>query len=179
VHHCYRYLGTNTMERVDVVVVGAGISGISLGHYLRTLCPSLTVAILERREAVGGTWDLNQYPGIRSVQMVHRHAAALEIARLSLSSDTLPFRLPAAPISDSRSCTAYVYWLHLHATTRTAPRSSIHCDKQTPEAVPLHTCLARSSVHAFTTIPSRHTVTQERLGHVYVRVCMAAMVGFL
>lgn len=70
---CCRYLGmTNTMERVDVVVVGAGISGISLGHYLRTLCPSLTVAILERREAVGGTWDLNQYPGIRSVQMVHR-----------------------------------------------------------------------------------------------------------
>mmetsp|Transcript_32928 Transcript_32928/g.86195 ORF Transcript_32928/g.86195 Transcript_32928/m.86195 type:complete len:392 (+) Transcript_32928:171-1346(+) len=51
---------------VDVVVVGAGISGISAGHYLRTLCPNESFVILERRDNIGGTWDLNRYPGIRS-----------------------------------------------------------------------------------------------------------------
>lgn len=53
------------MERLDVVVVGAGISGISMGYHLRKLCPTLRFAILERRENLGGTWDLNRYPGIR------------------------------------------------------------------------------------------------------------------
>ena len=50
----------------DVIVVGAGISGIAAGHYLRTECPDRSFAILEGREAIGGTWDLFRYPGIRS-----------------------------------------------------------------------------------------------------------------
>ncbi|MBC5785555.1 NAD(P)/FAD-dependent oxidoreductase [Ramlibacter sp. USB13] len=50
----------------DVVVVGAGISGISAGHYLRTECPDRSFVILEGRDAIGGTWDLFRYPGVRS-----------------------------------------------------------------------------------------------------------------
>ena len=50
----------------DVVVVGAGLSGIAAGHYLQTLCPHLSYAILESRQAIGGTWDLFRYPGVRS-----------------------------------------------------------------------------------------------------------------
>ncbi len=50
----------------DVVVVGAGLSGIAAGHYLKALCPTRTFAILESRQAIGGTWDLFRYPGIRS-----------------------------------------------------------------------------------------------------------------
>lgn len=53
-------------EWVDVVVVGAGFSGISAGHHLRTMCPNLSFAMLERRSSVGGTWDLFSYPGVRS-----------------------------------------------------------------------------------------------------------------
>jgi monooxygenase len=53
-------------EHVDVLVVGAGIAGISAGYRLQTNCPSKTFAILESREAIGGTWDLFRFPGIRS-----------------------------------------------------------------------------------------------------------------
>ena len=55
-----------TPSFVDVVVVGAGLSGIAAGHYLRTLCPTLSYTILEGRQAIGGTWDLFRYPGVRS-----------------------------------------------------------------------------------------------------------------
>jgi cation diffusion facilitator CzcD-associated flavoprotein CzcO len=53
-------------DAVDVLVVGAGISGIDLAYRLQTTCPGLGYAILEARDAVGGTWDLFRYPGIRS-----------------------------------------------------------------------------------------------------------------
>lgn len=50
----------------DVLIIGAGISGIGAACYLRRELPNKTFAILERRNAVGGTWDLFRYPGIRS-----------------------------------------------------------------------------------------------------------------
>ena len=53
-------------EHVDVVIVGAGISGISAAWHLKDRCPSKSFVILERRENLGGTWDLFKYPGIRS-----------------------------------------------------------------------------------------------------------------
>jgi cation diffusion facilitator CzcD-associated flavoprotein CzcO len=54
------------IEHFDVLVVGAGISGIGAGYHLQENCPDKTYAILEGREAMGGTWDLFRYPGIRS-----------------------------------------------------------------------------------------------------------------
>ena len=53
-------------EHVDVLVVGAGISGISAAHHLQTRCPEKSFLILEGRDSIGGTWDLFKYPGIRS-----------------------------------------------------------------------------------------------------------------
>jgi len=53
-------------EHFDVLVVGAGLSGIGAGYHLKTHCPGKTYAILEGRAAIGGTWDLFRYPGIRS-----------------------------------------------------------------------------------------------------------------
>jgi monooxygenase len=53
-------------EHVDVIIVGAGLSGIGAAYRLREQCPGKTYAILEARDAVGGTWDLFRYPGIRS-----------------------------------------------------------------------------------------------------------------
>ena len=50
----------------DVLIIGAGISGIGMACRLARECPQKRVAILERREAIGGTWDLFRYPGIRS-----------------------------------------------------------------------------------------------------------------
>ena len=53
-------------DHVDVIVVGAGLSGIGAVAHLQDRCPDLTWTILEAREAVGGTWDLFRYPGVRS-----------------------------------------------------------------------------------------------------------------
>ncbi|MGV0849355.1 flavin-containing monooxygenase [Mycolicibacterium phlei] len=53
-------------DHLDVVIVGAGISGISAAWHLQDRCPGKSYAILERRENLGGTWDLFKYPGIRS-----------------------------------------------------------------------------------------------------------------
>ena len=55
----------------DVLVVGAGLSGIGAGHYLQTECPWASYAIFEARESIGGTWDLFRYPGIRSDSDMH------------------------------------------------------------------------------------------------------------
>ena len=55
-----------TIEHFDVVIVGAGLSGIGAGHHLQTACPGKSYVILEARDAIGGTWDLFRYPGIRS-----------------------------------------------------------------------------------------------------------------
>ena len=55
-----------TIEHFDVVVVGAGISGIGAGRHLQTHSPDRSYVILEGRARIGGTWDLFRYPGIRS-----------------------------------------------------------------------------------------------------------------
>ena len=53
-------------EQVDVLIVGAGLSGIGAAYYLQTRCPKKRYAILEGRDTIGGTWDLFRYPGVRS-----------------------------------------------------------------------------------------------------------------
>ncbi|HEX6778985.1 MAG TPA: NAD(P)/FAD-dependent oxidoreductase [Ktedonobacterales bacterium] len=55
-----------TIEHLDVLIVGAGLSGIGMAYYLQTRCPQKRYAILEGRKAIGGTWDLFRYPGVRS-----------------------------------------------------------------------------------------------------------------
>lgn len=55
-----------SFEHLDVLIIGAGLSGVGAACHLKRLCPSRRFAILEGREAMGGTWDLFRYPGIRS-----------------------------------------------------------------------------------------------------------------
>ncbi len=54
------------IESVDVIIVGAGLAGIGAARHLQDKCPDRSYLILEEREAMGGTWDLYRYPGIRS-----------------------------------------------------------------------------------------------------------------
>jgi monooxygenase len=55
-----------SLEHVDVLIVGAGLSGIGAAYHVQANCPHKTYAILEARDCIGGTWDLFRYPGIRS-----------------------------------------------------------------------------------------------------------------
>lgn len=54
------------MEHLDVIIIGAGISGIGAGCHMEMTCPDRSYAVLEARATFGGTWDLFKYPGIRS-----------------------------------------------------------------------------------------------------------------
>jgi len=83
-------------EHLDVVVVGAGLSGIGAGYRLQTECPGKSYAILEARDAIGGTWDLFRYPGIRS-----------DSDMFTLGYPFKPWRAPQS-IADGRSILAYV-----------------------------------------------------------------------
>ena len=56
---------------VDVLIVGAGLSGIGAAAHLTMQCPNKSYAILEQRSDMGGTWDLFRYPGIRSDSDMH------------------------------------------------------------------------------------------------------------
>ena len=58
-------------EHVEVLIVGAGLSGVGAAHHLLTAFPRKSYVILEAREAMGGTWDLFRYPGIRSDSDMH------------------------------------------------------------------------------------------------------------
>src|ERR1700761_3706298 len=57
---------SDEVEYLNVLVVGAGISGIGVAYYLSRRFPDKTFAVLESRETFGGTWTVNRYPGVRS-----------------------------------------------------------------------------------------------------------------
>ena len=80
----------------DVVIVGAGLSGIGAACHLQRNCPSKTFALVESRGAVGGTWDLYRYPGIRSDSDMH-----------TLGYDFKPWRAKKA-IADGPAILDYV-----------------------------------------------------------------------
>lgn len=58
-------------NQFDIIIIGAGLSGVGMATHLKKQCPNKTVAILEARAAIGGTWDLFNYPGIRSDSDMH------------------------------------------------------------------------------------------------------------
>ena len=65
-------------EHLDVLIVGAGVSGIGLAHHLQQRHPQRTFALLEARGALGGTWDLFRFPGIRSDSDLHTFGYAFK-----------------------------------------------------------------------------------------------------
>jgi cation diffusion facilitator CzcD-associated flavoprotein CzcO len=84
------------MSHQDVIIVGAGLSGIGAAYYLQSKCPGRSYTILEGRESIGGTWDLFRYPGIRSDSDMH-----------TLGYDFKPWR-EAKAIADGPSIRRYV-----------------------------------------------------------------------
>src|ERR671929_144927 len=89
-------LSANAFEHLDVLIVGAGISGIDAAYHLQRRCPDKSWLILEARDAIGGTWDLFRYPGIRSDSDMH-----------TLGYNFKPWKNPKA-IADGPAIRAYV-----------------------------------------------------------------------
>jgi cation diffusion facilitator CzcD-associated flavoprotein CzcO len=84
------------MDCFDVIIVGAGISGIGAARRLQDECPGKSFALLEQRAAIGGTWDLFRYPGIRSDSDMY-----------TMGYDSKPWRNPHA-ISSGESIRTYL-----------------------------------------------------------------------
>ena len=84
------------MDHFDVIIVGAGLSGIGAARQLKDKCPGKTFALLEARDAIGGTWDLFRYPGIRSDSDMY-----------TMGYDSKPWLEPKA-IADGPSILSYV-----------------------------------------------------------------------
>ncbi|MGH3772186.1 MAG: flavin-containing monooxygenase [Pseudonocardiaceae bacterium] len=84
------------LDHVDVLIVGAGLSGICAACHLRRRCPGTTFAILEARGKIGGTWDLFRYPGVRS-----------DSDMFTLSYSFRPWTAPEA-IADGESICRYI-----------------------------------------------------------------------
>jgi len=97
-----------TEQIVDVLIAGAGISGIGMGVHLKRQCPELSFSMLEQRDDIGGTWSLFNYPGVRSDSDMH-----------TLGFDFEPWTEKKA-IADGPSILAYIsaivekYKLHKH-----------------------------------------------------------------
>ena len=85
-----------SIEYFDVIIVGAGLSGIGAAYHLQTKCPQKSYIILESRDSLGGTWDLFRYPGIRSDSDMH-----------TLGYNFKPWR-EASAIADGKSILKYV-----------------------------------------------------------------------
>jgi monooxygenase len=83
-------------EHFDVLIIGAGLSGISAAYHLQKQCPSRKFAILEARKSIGGTWDLFRYPGVRSDSDMY-----------TLGYHFRPWRQPKA-IADGPSILKYI-----------------------------------------------------------------------
>ena len=64
-------MATSPSPILDMIIIGAGISGIGMAVHMKRDCPGKTIAVLERRSNLGGTWDLFRYPGIRSDSDMH------------------------------------------------------------------------------------------------------------
>src|SRR5215475_157330 len=84
------------LEHVDVLIVGAGLSGVGAACHLQDRCPHKTFVILEAREGIGGTWDLFRFPGIRS-----------DSDMFTLAYSFRPWR-GAKAIADGRSILGYI-----------------------------------------------------------------------
>lgn len=67
-----------TQPDLDILIVGAGISGISMAAHIGMICPDRSYVIMERRAEIGGTWDLFRYPGVRSDSDMHTLGFAFE-----------------------------------------------------------------------------------------------------
>lgn len=84
------------MEQFDVLIIGAGLSGVAAARYLKRKCPGKTFALLETKARIGGTWELFQYPGIRSDSDMHTMGYAFR-----------PWRNPKS-IADGASIRNYI-----------------------------------------------------------------------
>ena len=87
---------TTDSDYVDVLIVGAGLSGIGAACHLERRCPGKTYTLLEARDSIGGTWDLFRYPGVRSDSDMH-----------TLGYSFRPWKAPKA-IADGPSILSYI-----------------------------------------------------------------------
>ena len=71
-------MATSPSPILDMIIIGAGISGIGMAVHMKRDCPGKSIAVLDRRDNLGGTWDLFRYPGVRSDSDMHTLGVSFE-----------------------------------------------------------------------------------------------------
>ena len=140
-------LDSGPMDHVDVLILGAGLSGIGAACHLETRRPGTSYAILEARDVMGGTWDLFRYPGVRS-----------DSDMFTLGYSFEPW-VEAEAIADGPSILAYI-----RSTARS--HGGRGQDPLPASGVPRRW----STADARWTVEVEHTDTGERSGHLLVPV---------
>ena len=75
------------MEKIDIVIIGAGIAGIASAYYLQKNFPNIKLKILESRSRVGGTWDQMRFPGVRADNDMYTYGFSFDPWKGSMIGD--------------------------------------------------------------------------------------------
>ncbi len=129
-----------TTEFFDVVIVGAGLSGIGTAYHLQEKCPGKSYVILEGRDALGGTWDLFRYPGIRSDSDMHtlgyKFKPWREAKAIADGPSILNYVRETAVENNIEEHIRYRHWVEKAHWSSTEARWTVECErKDTGETV--------------------------------------------
>ena len=96
------------MEKIDIVIIGAGIAGIASAYYLKKNFPDIKLKILESRSSVGGTWDQMRFPGVRADNDMYTYGFSFDPRKGSIIGNGKEIKDYLSKVADKFNIKKYV-----------------------------------------------------------------------